>query len=157
MDNKELVEHFYSSFARLDYRAMQECYSDQVIFSDPVFMTLTDNQPRAMWQMLCTNAKDWSLSWGPIEEIDEEYITCNWVAHYTFSATGNRVVNRCKAYMRIQDGRITEHSDAFRLSTWIGQALGWKGKLFGWTNAMKKAVRRKARKRLDSYMEKWAY
>ena len=157
MDNKALVEHFYSSFAKLDFRSMQECYSDDILFSDPVFLTLTGDQVRAMWQMLCSSARDWSLSWGEIEELDDEYVTCRWVAHYTFTPTGRKVVNHCKAYMRIRDGRIIEHSDAFRLSKWIGQAIGWKGVLFGWTSVMKKAVQRRARKRLDSYMAKWSF
>lgn len=157
MSNRAIVEQFYTAFAQLDFKTMQGLYSDDAVFSDPVFMNLDASQVRAMWQMLSSGAKDWSLSWGEIEEIDEEYITCRWVAHYTFSGTGNKVVNNIKAYMRIRDGRIIEHSDAFRLSTWIGQALGWKGRLFGWTNVMKKAVQRKARRRLDSYMEKWSY
>ena len=53
-----------------------------------------------------------------------------------------------------KDGKIIEHSDAFRLSTWIGQALGWKGVLFGWTGFMKRAVQKNARKSLMKFMEK---
>jgi ketosteroid isomerase-like protein len=67
------------------------------------------------------------LTFSDIELIDEEYATCKWVARYIFSKTGNKVTNNIKAFMRIKDGKIIEHSDAFRLSTWIGQALGWKG------------------------------
>jgi len=152
--NVELVERFYSAFAKLDYQSMQACYSDDILFSDPVFLNLSGDHPKAMWQMLCLAAKDWSLSWGDIEELDDEYVTCRWVAHYTFSATGNKVVNTIKAYMRIRDGKIIEHSDAFRLSTWLAQALGWKGTLFGWTGFMKRAVQRKARKRLEEFMAK---
>ena len=152
--NVELVERFYSAFAKLDYKTMQACYSDDILFSDPVFLNLSGDHPKAMWQMLCLAAKDWSLSWGDIEELDDEYVTCRWVAHYTFSATGNKVVNTIKAYMRIRDGKIIEHSDAFRLSTWLAQALGWKGTLFGWTGFMKRAVQRKARKRLEEFMAK---
>jgi hypothetical protein len=86
--------------------------------------------------------------------IDEEYATCKWVAKYTFSKTGNKVTNNIKAFMRIKDGKIIEHSDAFRLSTWIGQALGWKGVWFGWTAFMKRAVQNNARKNLLRFMEK---
>ena len=153
-NNRSIVEEFYSSFSKLDYKGMQRCYSDDILFSDPVFLNLSGDHAKAMWQMLCLSAKDWSLSWGEIEELDDEYITCRWVAHYTFTATGNKVVNNVKAYMRIRDGKIAEHSDAFRLSTWMSQALGWKGWLFGWTGFMKRAVQRKARRRLESFLEK---
>lgn len=154
MTNTELVEVFYKAFSKRQYEVMNGCYADNIVFSDPVFGFLQGNEVRAMWQMLCTNAKDFVLTFGDIEEIDDEYITCKWTASYTFSATGKKVVNNAKAFMRIADGKITEHSDGFRLSTWIGQAMGVPGKLFGWTNFMKQKVQKKARKNLDDFMNR---
>jgi hypothetical protein len=63
-------------------------------------------------------------------------------------------VNKIKAFMKLKDGKIIEHSDAFRLSTWIGQALGWKGKVFGWMGWMKKKVQKSGRKNLIAFIEK---
>lgn len=132
---------------------MQDCYSEDAVFSDPVFGLLKGNEVGAMWEMLCKNASDFSLTWSDIEILDHEYATCKWVATYRFSETGKKVTNHIKAFVRINDDKITEHSDAFRLSTWIGQALGWKGVLFGWTNFMKRAVQKRARKNLDRFMQ----
>ena len=151
-DNKQVIERFYTAFQRLDYRTMQDCYSDDIVFSDPVFLLLKGDEAKAMWEMLCKNARDFHLSFSNIELLDEEYATCEWIATYTFSKTGNKVVNKIKAFMKLHDGKIVEHSDAFRLSTWIGQALGWKGVLFGWTGFMKRAVQRNARKSLEKFM-----
>ena len=103
--------------------------------------------------MLCANAKDFSLSFFDIELLDEEYATCKWKATYTFSKTGRKVTNSIKAYMRLKDGAIIEHSDAFRLSTWLAQAFGWKGLVFGWTGFMKRAVQKNARKNLIKFIE----
>ncbi|MBX3254350.1 MAG: nuclear transport factor 2 family protein [Chitinophagaceae bacterium] len=153
MSNKEVIERFYSAFQQLDAAGMNACYSDDIIFSDPVFMILKGDEVKCMWEMLCKNAKGFSLTFSDIELLDEEYATCKWQAAYIFSATGRRVVNNIKAYMKLKDGKIIEHSDAFRLSTWVGQALGWKGVLFGWTGFMKKAVQNKARKNLLKYMQ----
>lgn len=154
--NIALIQKFYTAFQQRDFATMNSYYSENIIFSDPVFMILQQDEVRYMWEMLCTNAKDFSLSFSDIEAIDEEYYTCKWTATYTFSKTGNKVVNNCKAYMRIQNGLITEHSDAFRLSKWIGQALGWKGVWFGWTGFMKRAVQKNARKNLLAFMQKKA-
>jgi hypothetical protein len=55
--------------------------------------------------------------------------------------------------MRIQDGKIIEHSDAFKLSVWSAQALGWRGTLFGWTGFMKRKIRENARKNLERFMQ----
>ena len=150
--NHDIVAAFYSAFAKKDYVSMNACYSEDIVFSDPVFMVLKGDEVRAMWEMLCKNAKDFSLTFSDIELLDEEYATCRWTASYTFSRTGNKVVNKIKAYMKLKDGKIIEHSDAFRLSTWIGQALGWKGRLFGWTGVMKRGVQKNARKNLERFM-----
>lgn len=153
-DNEGVITRFYTAFRQLDYKTMNDCYSDDIVFSDPVFLVLHGDEVKAMWEMLCRNAKDFSLTFSNIQLLDDEYATCNWEARYTFSKTGKKVVNRIKAYIRLKEGKIVEHSDAFRLSTWIGQALGWKGILFGWTGFMKKAVQRNARKNLDKFMER---
>jgi ketosteroid isomerase-like protein len=153
-NNKEIIERFYTAFQQLDYATMKSCYSEDIIFSDPVFMVLKGNEVGAMWEMLCKNAKDFSLTFSDIELLDEEYATCRWTATYTFSKTGRKVVNKIKAYMKFYEGKIIEHSDGFRLSTWIAQALGWKGVLFGWTGFMKRAVQKNAKKNLVNFMEK---
>ncbi len=153
MDNKAIITKFYSSFQQLDAAGMNACYASEIVFSDPVFLIIKDEEVRAMWEMLCANAQQFSLQFSDIELIDEEYATCKWQATYLFTATGRMVTNHVKAFMRIQNGKITEHSDAFRLSTWIAKALGWKGVLFGWTPFLKKAVQTRARRNLLQYME----
>lgn len=152
-DNKIIIEQFYTAFQQRNAEGMNACYSDDIVFSDPVFMLLKGDQVKCMWEMLCKSAKGFSLTFSDIELLDEEYATCRWQANYIFSKTGRKVVNNVKAYMRFKNGKIIEHSDAFRLSTWIGQAFGWKGLLFGWTGFMKRAVQNNARKMLLKYME----
>jgi len=152
-NNEELIQTFYDAFARLDYVTMQNCYSENPIFNDPVFGILEGDEVRAMWEMLCKNAKDFSLKADKIE-VDGEYGTCNWIATYTFSKTGRRVVNKVKAYMRIEDGKITEHTDAFDLYKWSRQALGLTGVLLGWSGYLKNKIHSDARKKLDKFMRK---
>jgi ketosteroid isomerase-like protein len=151
--NKQIVEQFYTAFQQLDYRSMQACYSDDIVFSDPVFLLLRGSEAKCMWEMLCKNARDFSLSYSDIELIDHEYATCSWTATYTFSRTGRRVVNNIKAFMRFKGGKIIEHSDGFRLSTWAAQALGWKGVLFGWTGFMRRGIQKNARRNLAYFMQ----
>lgn len=152
--NTAVIATFYSAFQKLDHAMMNSCYSDDIVFNDPVFGLLEGNEAKYMWEMLCTNAKEFSLTFSDIEELDEEYATCKWVATYTYSKTGRKVVNNIKAYMRLKDGKIIEHSDAFKLSKWAAQALGLKGVLLGWTGFMKKKIQNSARKSLINFIEK---
>ena len=154
MSNTELVTRFYSAFQKLDYATMQDCYGDEVIFQDPVFGVLNGIDAKSMWEMLAKNAKNFSLVFSDIKAEDEEYINCEWVATYTFSATNRRVVNRIQAYIRIQNGKITEHTDHFNFWSWARQAMGLSGWLLGWSSFFQSQVRSKALENLKKFMDK---
>lgn len=150
--NAEIIAKFYSAFQKLDYPTMNSCYSDDIVFSDPAFGLLRSEEAKSMWEMLCKRAKDFTLTFSDVELLDDEYATCRWTASYIFSGTGNKVVNNIKAYMRFKDGKIIEHSDAFKLSKWAAQALGWRGALFGWMGWFQRKVQKMARKNLEKFM-----
>ena len=152
--NAEVISKFYTAFQQLDYQTMNSCYSDDIVFNDPAFGLLRGDEAKSMWEMLCKNAKNFSLTFSNIQLLDEEYATCNWVATYTFSKTGRKVVNNIKAFMRLKDGKIIEHSDGFKLSKWAAQALGLPGVLLGWTGFMKRKIQKNARKNLVTFIEK---
>jgi len=150
--NEEIIQRFYTAFQKLDYKTMQDCYSHDIIFNDPVFGVLQGDEARAMWEMLCKQAKNFSLTFSDIRFLDEEYATCNWTATYTFSKTGRPVVNNVKAHMRIQDNKITEHTDQFNLYKWCKQALGVSGILLGWSSLLQNKIRKQARRNLQKFI-----
>ena len=153
MDNNMFtIQKFYTAFQQKDFATMNSCYADNIPFNDPVFGLLVGNETKAMWQMLCTSTKDFSLQFSNIQTDDGEYYTCDWTASYLFSATNRRVINKCKAYMRMNDGVILEHSDAFNYYRWCRQALGLRGLIFGWTGFMHNKVNKKAKQRLIHFM-----
>ena len=149
----QLIEKFYTAFQKLDAVGMNSCYSDDIVFFDPVFGLLKGEEVNCMWEMLCKNAKDFTLTYGNIVTLDEEYSTCDWVATYTFSKTGNKVVNKIKANMRFADGKIIEHSDAFSLHKWSKQAFGILGVLIGWNSFFQNKIKRQAKQNLLKYMQ----
>jgi ketosteroid isomerase-like protein len=148
---KELIERFYASFGKQDWKGMLDCYDEDITFYDPVFENLVNRQVKAMWEMLLTGAKDLEMSASNIES-EDGYGSCNWVASYTFSRTGRKVVNRGTAYFKFSSGKITEHQDDFSFWKWSRQAFGISGFLFGWTAFLQNKVRRKARKGLEKFM-----
>ncbi len=151
--NKEMVRQFYSAFQQLDDKGMAACYSEDIVFFDPVFGLLRGKEVTYMWEMLCTNAKDFSLTFDNIIALDDEYCTCDWVANYTFSGTGRKVINRIKANMRFANGIIIEHSDAFSLHKWSRQALGLPGELFGWNTFFQRKIKNQAKRNLLRFIQ----
>ena len=124
------INKFYTAFQQLDPGTMNSCYSEDIVFFDPVFGFIKGDAVRSMWKMLCSNARDFSLTYSNIVQLDEEYSTCDWVATYTFSKTGRTVMNKVRAHLRFADGKIIEHSYAFSLHNWSKQAFGLAGVLF---------------------------
>ncbi len=151
--NEQLIHNFYTAFQQLDAKAMNACYSDDIVFYDPVFELLRADEAKAMWEMLCKNAKDFTLSFENIKDLGDNYYTCDWVASYTFSKTGRKVVNKIKAHMMIVDGIIIEHSDAFSLHKWSIQALGFSGWLLGWNSFYQRKIKNTARRNLLRFRE----
>ncbi len=152
-NNEQLVNKFYTAFKNKDHVTMNSCYSDDIVFFDPAFGLLKGDEVKAMWAMLCTNAKDFSLNYNNIINLDEEYSTCDWVAEYTFSKTGRRVINKIRANMKFEDGKIIEHSDAFSLHKWSAQALGFSGWLLGWNKFFQNKIKNTAKKNLLKFMQ----
>ena len=154
MDNNvATINKFYTAFKKLDADAMCSYYSDDIVFFDPAFELLKGSEAKYMWQMLCKNAKDFSLTYGNIIKLDDEYSTCDWEAHYTFSKTGRKVVNKIRANMKFADGKIIEHSDAFSLHKWSAQALGFSGWLLGWNKFFQNKIKNTAKKNLLNFMQ----
>jgi SnoaL-like domain len=154
MNNDErLIEKFFTAFQKLDYTAMNACYSDDVAFYDPMFELLRGNEAKAMWQMLCTNAKNFTLTFDSIKNLEDGYYTCNWCATYNFSKTDNLVVNKIKAHMKIENGLIIEHSDAWSLAKWSAQAMGFSGWLLGWAGFYRRKLKNGAKRNLMGFMQ----
>lgn len=152
-DNKQLIEEFYTCFKNKDYKGMQGCYADNAVFNDAVFTNLNAAQVKAMWQMLISTAKDFKIEFSKISS-DGKLVYAHWDAYYTFSKTGNKVINRIDATFEIENGKIVKHTDDFNFYTWAKQAFGTTGLLLGWTSVLKNKIRETAMQNLNKFMKK---
>jgi len=152
--NKERMNKFYTAFQKKDYKTMQDCYANNATFSDPVFENLNAAEVRAMWQMLITRATDLALEFKNVAA-DETSGSAEWMATYTFTSTGKKVVNKIKANFVFENGKIKEHKDSFGFYKWAKQALGFKGLLLGWTSFLHNKVKQQARNNLIKFMSKY--
>ncbi len=147
----EVIEKFYTAFSKLDADTMISCYHDDIVFEDPGFGKLEGERAKAMWQMLCANARDFTLEYNDVKA-DDTSGSAHWEAKYTFSQTGRKVHNRIDAEFEFKDGKIIKHTDHFNLHRWASQAIGWKGKLLGGTGFFKKKLIQQTNRLLDKYM-----
>ena len=151
--NAETINRFYTAFQKRDAAGMIACYHPDVVFSDAVFTDLRGARAGAMWKMLCERGNDLQLEFSQVQA-DDRTGSAHWDARYTFSVTGNKVLNRIDASFEFKDGKIIRHTDRFDLHAWAGQALGLKVKLLGWLPAVQNKVRATAMKGLEDYIAK---
>lgn len=151
--NEQLITQFYTAFASKDYKGMQTCYADNVEFSDNAFPGLKGKQAKAMWHMLTNASKDMALIFNNVQA-NNTTGSADWVATYTFSLTGNKVINRIHAEFEFKDGKIVKHTDTFDFWKWASQAFGLKGRLLGWTSFFKKKIQSVTRERLQAFIDK---
>jgi ketosteroid isomerase-like protein len=149
--NAALLQRFYEAFQRKDAETMAACYHPHAEFSDPAFPGLQGKKPGHMWRMLCERGKDLQLVFSDISA-DDHNGSARWVANYSFSATGRKVENRIQASFEFKDGLIYRHRDHFDFWRWSSQALGFPGKLLGWSRFLQNKVSARARKQLDAYI-----
>ena len=148
-DRAALITKFYQAFARRDWEVMGSCYHADVHFTDPVF-DLHGDRARLMWRMLCTRGRDLKVEFRDVRA-EGERASAHWDAHYTFSATGRKVLNRIDAAFAFRDGLIVRHQDSFDFARWARQALGLPGILLGWSSFLQNKVRAQAAAGLASF------
>ncbi len=151
MQNKEIIEAFYSAFSRGDWQEMGSYYHNEVTFSDPVFGELRSTEASKMWKMLLSR-KDASpkITFANVKANDQEG-SADWQAEYFYGPKKRKVINKINAEFTFEGGKIIKHKDSFDLWTWSKQALGPMGYLLGWSPFMKGKIRKMARGRLDNF------
>jgi ketosteroid isomerase-like protein len=151
MDNKQLIEKFYTAFQEKDAAGMTSCYHPEIVFTDPVFGTLNATRVNGMWNMLCKAGKDLTITFSGVEA-DDNTGKAHWEAFYTFSQTGKKVHNKIDASFKFKDGLIIEHTDNFNLRKWASQALGFKGMLLGGTSFFKNKLQDQTNRKLNKFL-----
>lgn len=132
---------------------MQQCYAENVVFTDDAFQSLSYHQVCAMWHMLLTSSSELQLTFENVNA-DERSGSCQWTATYTFTLTNRKVINRIDTRMQFNGAKITMHVDSFNFWKWARQAFGVTGLVLGWTSFFQKKVQAKARQRLENFIGK---
>lgn len=154
MTNEELVERFYTSFSKGDFRGMTACYHPDIVFHDKIFGTLKGQRVSKMWEMLLSRSSgNLKITFSAIEA-NAERGSAQWIAEYKYGKKKRKVVNVVRAEFTFKDGKIIAHQDDFDVWKWTQQALGLTGYLLGWTGFMRKKIQKTVNTHLDFFIAK---
>ncbi|MEO6097048.1 MAG: nuclear transport factor 2 family protein [Fibrobacteria bacterium] len=145
-----LLETYYACLGNRDFRGMAACHHPDIKFKDPIF-NLGGKSVAAMWHMLCESGQDMKVEASGIRA-ENGRGRARWVAVYTFSATGRKVVNVIDSSFRFQVGKIIEERDEFDFWKWSRQAMGLTGWIFGWMPRLLQTVQAKANGNLERFI-----
>lgn len=143
----ETLRTLFDAFAARDGDAMAACYAPDATFEDPVFR-LSGGDVGDMWRMLTESGRDLRVTYRIVDDAHVE-----WAADYSFQ--GRPVHNEIRSsFTFAPDGRIASQVDTFSFPRWAGQALGWKGKLFGRFGFLHSAARTRGAQRLARWQRR---
>ncbi len=144
-DTQAVLTRFYDALSRRDGETMAAMYAPDAVFEDEVYL-LKGADVGKMWRGLMSKAKTLTVSYS-IARAAADGGTVEWTARYDFPG-GGPVVNVILSEIELAGGRIVRHRDRFDFPRWAAQALGTKGKLLGRFEWFRRAVSRKAAKRV---------
>lgn len=101
-----------------------------------------------------SNAKTLTESYDAFARLDSATTGRTlWDAHYLFSTTGHKVLNRIDArFTFTPEGLIATHHNSFNFWAWARQALGTTGLLLGWSPSLHNKVRKMADANLRRFL-----
>jgi len=160
MTDHDVVKDFFACYQTHDYKGMQDCLHLDSQFSDFAF-DIEGADVFAMWEWLCTRENKETgerpveiLSFGNIRSgRRDNIVTATYELRYRFGDTGRRVQYSIDAEFLFDDGQIIRHRDDGSMKTWARQALGPPWSWFHGTEFFRNRVRRRARERLDRFID----
>lgn len=122
----DVVTRFYEAFEAKNVDAMEQLYAPNLRFKDAIFSFDDAAGATHMWRKLFQVDPNAKLAFT-LDSADGATVKGHWVADY--HVNGRPVHNEVSTTMRVEGGRIVEHTDDFSWKKWAPQAFP-AGRLF---------------------------
>ena len=117
--NARLIETLSGALRDDEPEAAAECYAADARFEDIAFRLEGREQVLDMWRFVCSRKVEVTFD---AVTADARTGRGRWVARYTISETGRKVVNDTSSSFAFRDGLIIEHVDRCDAMAWATQA-----------------------------------
>jgi ketosteroid isomerase-like protein len=115
-----VARRFYDAFCTGDTATMEALYAPDVRFQDEIFSFADRAGTMGMWRLLVDPKNGGRFSYTLLG-VEGDTAVVRWIADYRF--LGRPVHNEVTGRLRVKDGRIVDHHDAFSWDRWARQAL----------------------------------
>lgn len=140
--HKEIIERFFEEFKRRDFFQMKNFCTEDIYYFDPLYNLLRGEDLYMMWQLEYGQSNSFQLQKGEIkDEGDGYYVVDLQIEH----DAPKKIAQKIKAYLRIEDDKISEYSSAFSIHNLCKQRYGLIGNLLGWNRLYQNRIKNDAR------------
>ena len=146
MPNQQIIESFLIALKNKDYELMKELFASNIQYFDPVYSYLKQEEVIGMWKMELRSYDEYILTWDNIIDKGDGYfsVKCN-----TSFLRNRKLINlKHTLHVKIENGIISEHSNAFSIHELVKQEKGFSGWLLGWNRYYQNIIKLKARQEL---------
>ena len=146
-DHSKLIESFFLSFCKIDFNNMKSLAKSTIVYYDPLYGFLNDGDVFLMWECRYRN-NEFSFSYSDIKDEGDGYFTIQIKVVYRHKKT---ITQQMKAFVRIENGLISEYSHGFSVHQLCKQEYGLVGNLLGWNRLIQQRIKNDARRELLAF------
>jgi hypothetical protein len=146
-ENLKIIETFFSAFSKRDFDTMKSLCKSSIIYYDPLYGFLYDGDLFLMWEERYHN-NHFNFTSNEIKDEGDGYYTIKIQIEYFYE---KKLQQHLKAFIRIENGFISEYSHGFSVHELCKQIYGIVGRLLGWNRLFQQRLKNDARRRLLAY------
>lgn len=145
--NMKTVEAFFFAFSERDFETMKLLCKPSIVYYDPLYGFLYDGDLFLMWKERY-DMNQFNFTYNEIKDEGDGYYTIKIQIEYFYE---KKIQQNLRAFIRIENGLISEYSHGFSIHELCKQAYGIAGYLFGWNRIFQHRLKNDARRRLLAY------
>lgn len=146
-DHSKLIESFFKAFSELDFNTMKTLAKSSIVYYDPLYGYLNDADVFLMWESRY-GQDGFSLKYTDAKDEGDGYFTVKIEVVYLQKKA---ISQQMKAFIRIENGLISEYSHGFSVHQLCKQEYGLIGILLGWNRLIQQRIKNDARRELLAY------
>ena len=144
----QTIDAYFTAFVERDFNKMKSFYHQEVSYFDPLCGYLNGLQVVSMFEVIYGCLNDFKLEETAVRDQGDGYFIIDFIVFYTSLKTGNKIALNIKAFLKLEDQKITEQSHGYSLHNLFKQEYGFAGWLLGWNRFYQNRIKIQTRKKI---------
>ena len=149
-NHKDIIAIFFDCFNQRDFQKLKTFCTFDIYYFDPLYNLLRGEDVFIMWEHVYGEVDDFSLATTDFKDDGDGYYVIDLQVNFK---ERKQILQAIKAYIRIEEGMVSEYSSAFSIHGLCKQRHGIIGNLLGWNRLYQNRIKNDARRKLLQYKQ----